>query len=80
MRNDAKEPIRQSLRDIAIARRSCILFDGDDQNEVDEFIRQEGARQFEKADELDKWELLSFMLNEIIETERRLKDDLSRGD
>ena len=66
MRNEAKEAVRGALRTVAIGRRCCVLFDGDDQNEVDEFIRQEGELQIEEIDKMDKEELMMLMINEVI--------------
>lgn len=62
MKTDAKETIRKALQIMAVNRRCAVLFENEDQNEIDEFIREEGSLQFEAIDKLDERGLLLEML------------------
>ena len=77
MKTDAKEVIREALHIMAVNRRCAVLFENEDQNEIDEFIREEGTLQFEAIDRLDKGELLLEMLKMaaeamVLEKEKRI--------
>ena len=62
MKTDTKKTIREALHIMAVNRRCAVLFENEDQNEIDEFIREEGSLQFEAIDRLDKEELILEML------------------
>lgn len=77
MKTDTKETIREALHIMAVNRRSAVLFENEDQNEIDEFIREEESLQFEAIDRLDKRELLLEMLKMaaeamVLEKEERI--------
>lgn len=76
METDTKETIREALHIMAVSRRCAVLFENEDQNEIDEYIREEGSLQFEAIDRLDERGLLLEMLKMaeamVLEKEKRI--------
>ena len=63
---DFKNDLRKQLEHIAVMRRVGKDL-GYDVNEIDQFIAEEGAIQFDRFEEKSEIELMVFMLNDILE-------------